>query len=1156
MGKLANGIANIQKAFKAYLANQDLKDLTAYMAFVFVFSFVTFSGKPAGQYELTQMALQKYATCDNEGAPDYCEIEDEESLYGWLAEEFSGIAFPQESYDGTIFDRVTKLFILGQSRFMGAMRMRQIRTVLDECEKVPSWLTDVPNNGPEGTITLNCTQEIGGDTEMKTPFGNPEELHNFTRPFTWQSTSELNTTSLGMANGEFDSYPQSGYTLDIVPNLASSWFAEKVQACMPLLQAAIEACMVEQGVSHDAEVFDSPPPPSPPGVPPPTGDRPGIKLTSFYEGAESDRSATELWSDQAGWATTLEYDFFISDDNLTLDYVYNLQVHQTSTKMELLWVVQDLNSITGATSWLVEVDPSSGELEKLDGECAAADYNCDQAEAVKVKVKVDTADFEARRQVAIAQGVTSLPATQSNATLMFKCSPCDDTYNNIWARLKLTMTYVFNTTAADASSRHLLAVGDGAKRVTTSRRFNTMNTLMRRRRRRLLEEEASKPAYLRSARQRAKDRHKDEEGLDIDWRPPPESKRTTRRLQQSTEADEENTCVEKEENDGKQMKYPSTLETDACVMTADPFNTCELDYMGFQLLLDYVTDEVCGLCKCTKDPEGDCSSGEDEEIAYGEEESAYAQSTEFVESWDEKTDEEKACYCQANCNPVNLYTAQMEMLMSNRWTDIHTRGIVLDLTVLDQNYNWFTVIRLLMEFPEMGGHAGVQFIYPYQIVSTFRLFRYVTAADVLVLAFEVIFVIFIVTFSASLVVEMKQQKWDFWKDGWHYIDLSNAIIFYAVIMLRTLGLLLISKFDFDSITVEYVDFPPLAVIATAELNIGAFNFFLMYFKFFKYLGKIPRMDSILVTVSNAAFDLFLFSIMFFIVTYSFAAAFYIVFSADVEEFSTLLKCFTTLLNYLLGDFDYYSLYEVNPILGPVLFYLYNFLVFFILLNMFLAIIADSYAEVKGNQTEEDLKFYYNLRDTVMSNMQVLFKKKETVHELAQELMRADGDLDDMIDEAELEKALAANPAAYSILKVSGAKELLQKYDVSGDGVLDKSEMTEILRELAEKEAEIQAEMDIAKGELDAVADKVEEEGGDMDEGLHGGMMNFSGPITVDTSELEQRIDKVEGQIKEMSRNVAKKLSLMIDLMMSLSDQVSSVSSMPAGGNQQIMPVVR
>ena len=49
---------------------------------------------------------------------------------------------------------------------------------------------------------------------------------------------------------------------------------------------------------------------------------------------------------------------------------------------------------------------------------------------------------------------------------------------------------------------------------------------------------------------------------------------------------------------------------------------------------------------------------------------------------------------------------------------------------------------------------------------------------------------------------------------------------------------------------------------------------------------------------------------------------------------------------MLGDFDFEGLRTVNPILGPVLFSFFAMLVVFVLLNMFIAIISDSFDETK------------------------------------------------------------------------------------------------------------------------------------------------------------------------------------------------------------------
>jgi len=51
----------------------------------------------------------------------------------------------------------------------------------------------------------------------------------------------------------------------------------------------------------------------------------------------------------------------------------------------------------------------------------------------------------------------------------------------------------------------------------------------------------------------------------------------------------------------------------------------------------------------------------------------------------------------------------------------------VDMTVLHQNSNLFQSIRILFEFPAFGGIQAVS------TVRTFRLYRYVTSADELIM---------------------------------------------------------------------------------------------------------------------------------------------------------------------------------------------------------------------------------------------------------------------------------------------------------------------------------------------------------------------------------------------------------------------------------------
>ena len=55
---------------------------------------------------------------------------------------------------------------------------------------------------------------------------------------------------------------------------------------------------------------------------------------------------------------------------------------------------------------------------------------------------------------------------------------------------------------------------------------------------------------------------------------------------------------------------------------------------------------------------------------------------------------------------------------------------------------------------------------------------------------------------------------------------------------------------------------------------------------------------------------------------------------------------------MLGDFDLDILVSANPVLGPFLFILYIFLVFFVMLSMFLSVVDQSYNSVREKLEEQ------------------------------------------------------------------------------------------------------------------------------------------------------------------------------------------------------------
>lgn len=106
----------------------------------------------------------------------------------------------------------------------------------------------------------------------------------------------------------------------------------------------------------------------------------------------------------------------------------------------------------------------------------------------------------------------------------------------------------------------------------------------------------------------------------------------------------------------------------------------------------------------------------------------------------------------------------------------------------------------------------------------------------------------------------------------------------------------------------------------------------------------------------------------------------------------------TLFRIILGDFDFAALQAANRLWGPIYFVAYIFFVFFVLLNMFLAIINDTYAEVKEEMDEDDAvdvgQIFKKGYDKMVDDLDL---KQNKVDDIRKALMAADTNNDNMIE---------------------------------------------------------------------------------------------------------------------------------------------------------------
>ncbi|XP_055245081.1 polycystin-2-like protein 2 isoform X5 [Gorilla gorilla gorilla] len=324
-------------------------------------------------------------------------------------------------------------------------------------------------------------------------------------------------------------------------------------------------------------------------------------------------------------------------------------------------------------------------------------------------------------------------------------------------------------------------------------------------------------------------------------------------------------------------------------------------------------------------------------------------------------------------------------LRLNSWITRGTRVIFIDFSLYNANVNLFCIIRLVAEFPATGG-----ILTSWQFYSV-KLLRYVSYYDYFIASCEITFCIFLFVFTTQEVKKIKEFKSAYFKSIWNWLEL--------------LLLLLLKS------TETYSDFYFLACWHIYYNNIIAITIFFAWIKIFKFISFNKTMSQLSSTLTRCIKDIVGFAIMFFIIFFAYAQLGFLVFGSQVDDFSTFQNSIFAQFRIVLGDFNFAGIQQANPILGPIYFITFIFFVFFVLLNMFLAIINDTYSEVKADYSigrRPDFELGKMIKQSY-KNVLEKFRLKKAQKDEDKKTSKGSGDLAEQarregFDENEIQKA--------------------------------------------------------------------------------------------------------------------------------------------------------
>jgi hypothetical protein len=318
-------------------------------------------------------------------------------------------------------------------------------------------------------------------------------------------------------------------------------------------------------------------------------------------------------------------------------------------------------------------------------------------------------------------------------------------------------------------------------------------------------------------------------------------------------------------------------------------------------------------------------------------------------------------------------------LRDEMWLDLYTRKVEVKFIFYNGNMGTFSFVAIRFTFNTFGmyqsfnpdnsavqkrGKGGSRIE-----IGSLNMEPYITHEDYSRLVIEIVFMIFVFNYAASLIFDVALAVYKSYCDGslqelfkfvklygaiYLCMDVANISCHVAFVWYR---LEIISHTICNPVRVPTPNYNPifeeLTQFTKKQLAINFWSILFGNLRFFKYYQFQPRLQIVNKTLSSSAIHLFHFMFLFLIIHVTFSMIGHLNFGTQNRDFSTLPNAIQVMAEAFLG-----GAFDLGPVVGNnsiaysdalvanLFFQLWAFLVQMILLNIFVAILMDGYAEAQ------------------------------------------------------------------------------------------------------------------------------------------------------------------------------------------------------------------
>ena len=287
----------------------------------------------------------------------------------------------------------------------------------------------------------------------------------------------------------------------------------------------------------------------------------------------------------------------------------------------------------------------------------------------------------------------------------------------------------------------------------------------------------------------------------------------------------------------------------------------------------------------------------------------------------------------------------LNSLKQNSWIDSRTRALFVEIAIYNAQVNLFGVATFLTEWIPTNG------IVYFNNIKVARLYQHGNDMHVVMLVCEIFLAIFVIVFMYTEMKKIYRLRRDYLRDPWNWLEIAQIFL-----ILSCAGALLQRTF-FTQQAIERMNATPdkfvnfIQTITWDEI-FGYLLAFLVFFanlKLLKLMRFNHRIFLFTKTISTAAGPLMSFMIVFSIFYVAYCVLFFSLFGSILSEYRSVMTTIKTLFNTVMGAFDFEIIRENNRLLGPIIFFSFMMIMVMILLNVFLTILMDAFAEVQADE---------------------------------------------------------------------------------------------------------------------------------------------------------------------------------------------------------------